>query len=85
MEHYYLIVEPNVTLYIYIYIYIDWALYDNNIFELLEVCPNLTDYAKTFMFINMFPNIKRTRSQIMNHMKYIYTKKSQEHFINDKV
>jgi hypothetical protein len=33
----------------------------------------------------MFPNIKRTRSQIMNHMKYIYTKKSQEHFINDKV
>jgi hypothetical protein len=33
----------------------------------------------------MFPNIKRTRSQIMNHMKYIYTKKSQEYFINDKV
>jgi hypothetical protein len=39
----------------------------------------------------MFPNIKKTRSQIMNHMKYIYiyihthTKKSQENFINDKV
>jgi len=33
----------------------------------------------------MFPNIKRTQSQIMNHMKYIYTKKSQEYFINDKV
>ncbi len=32
----------------------------------------------------MFPNIKRTRSQIMNHMKYIYSKKSQECFINDK-
>jgi hypothetical protein len=30
----------------------------------------------------MFLNIKRTRSQIMNHMKYIY--KSQEFFINDK-
>ncbi len=41
----------------------------------------------------MFSNIKKTRSQIMNHMKYIYiyiyihthTKKSQEIFINDKV
>jgi hypothetical protein len=34
----------------------------------------------------MFPNIKRTRSQIMNHMKYIYIyKKSQQFFINDKV
>jgi hypothetical protein len=84
MEHSHLIVEPNVTLYIYIYIYIYWALYDNNIFELLEVCPNLTYYAKTYKFFNMFPNTKRTRSQIMNHMKYIYTKKSEEH-INDKV
>jgi hypothetical protein len=68
MEHSHLIVEPNVTK---IKIKIDWALYDNNIFELLEVCPNLTYYAKTFKFINMFSNIKRTRSQIMNHMKYI--------------
>jgi hypothetical protein len=33
----------------------------------------------------MFPNIKITRSQIMNHMKYIYTKKSNEFSINDKV
>ncbi len=33
----------------------------------------------------MFPNIKRTRSQIMDHMKYLYTEKSQERFINDKV
>jgi hypothetical protein len=33
----------------------------------------------------MFPNIKRTKSQIMNHMKYISTKKSQEKIINDKV
>ncbi len=38
----------------------------------------------------MFPNILKTRSQIMNHMKYIYiyiyiyTKKSQESFIDDK-
>jgi hypothetical protein len=32
----------------------------------------------------MFSNIKKTRSQIMNHMKYIYTKNSQEYFINDK-
>jgi hypothetical protein len=52
------------------------ALYDKNIFELLEVCPNLTYYTKTSKFINMFPNIKKTISQIMNHMKYIhiYTK-----------
>ncbi len=33
----------------------------------------------------MFLNIKKTRSRIMNNMKYIYTKKSQESFINDKV
>jgi hypothetical protein len=33
----------------------------------------------------MFPNIKRTISQIMNHMKYIFTKKSQDFFINDKI
>ncbi len=46
------------------------------IFLNYEVCPNSTYYAKTSKFINMFPNIKRIRSQIMNHMKYIYTKKS---------
>jgi hypothetical protein len=84
MEHSHLIVEPNVTQK-KIKIKFDWALYDNNIFELLEVFPNLTYYTKTSKFINMFPNIKITRSQIMNHMKYIYTKKSQEYFINDKV
>jgi hypothetical protein len=33
----------------------------------------------------MFPNIKKTKSQITNHMKYVYTKKSQDFFINDKV
>jgi biopolymer transport protein ExbD len=33
----------------------------------------------------MFPNIKRTRSQIMNDMKYIYVKNSEKYFINDKV
>jgi len=33
----------------------------------------------------MFPNIKIIISQTMNHMKYTYTKKSQEIFINDKV
>jgi hypothetical protein len=33
----------------------------------------------------MFRNIKITRLQTMNHMKYIYIKKSQEYFINDKV
>jgi hypothetical protein len=32
----------------------------------------------------MFPNIKRIKLQIMNHMKYIYKKESQE-IINDKV
>jgi hypothetical protein len=68
MEHFRLIIEPNVTLYIYIYM----AFYDNNIFELLEVCSNLIYYTKTYKLINIFPNIKRTISQIMNHMKYIY-------------
>jgi hypothetical protein len=33
----------------------------------------------------MFPNIERTRSQIMNHMKHIYTKKLDESSINYKV
>jgi hypothetical protein len=82
MEHSHLIVEPNVTQIFYLFF--DWALYDNNIFELLEVCSNLTYYVKTSKFINMFPNIKKTKSQIMNHMKSIYTKKSKEFFINDK-
>jgi hypothetical protein len=35
---------------------------------------NLTYYAKTFKFISMFPNIKRKKSHIMKHMKYIYHK-----------
>ncbi len=33
----------------------------------------------------MFPNIKRVKSQTMNHMKYIYDKKSQKYLRNDKV
>ncbi len=73
MEHSHLIIEPNVTQKIKRE-YFEWALYDNNIFKSLKVCPNLTYYAKTSKFINMFSNIKITRSQIMNHMKYIYTK-----------
>ncbi len=27
--------------------YFDWALYDNNIFELFDVCPNFTYFGKT--------------------------------------
>jgi hypothetical protein len=47
------------------------ALYDNNISELLYVCPNLIYSKKTLKFINnVFLNIKRTRPQ-MNHMIYI--------------
>jgi hypothetical protein len=56
MEHSNSVVEPNAT---QIYIYIDWALYDNNIYEVLEVCSNLTYHTTTFKFINMFLNIKR--------------------------
>jgi hypothetical protein len=41
MEQSHLIVEPNVTQKRKRK-YFDWALYGNNIFELLEVCPNLT-------------------------------------------
>jgi hypothetical protein len=36
MEHSHLIIEPNVTQK---NIKNDWAFYDNNIFELLKVCP----------------------------------------------
>ncbi len=53
MEHSHLIVESNVTQKIERE-YFDWAFYDNNISELLEVCSNLTYYAKTSKFINMF-------------------------------
>jgi hypothetical protein len=72
MKHSHLIVELNVTQKIKRE-YFDWAFYNNNILKLLEVCSNLTYYAKTFKFINMFPNIKITISQIMNHMKYTHT------------
>jgi hypothetical protein len=61
MEHSHLIVEPNVTQKRKGE-YFDWALYDNNISKLLEVCPNLIYYPKTFKFIKMLPNIKKTRS-----------------------
>ncbi len=50
---------------------IDWALCDNNI-ELLDVCPNFLYFEKTLKLINNFLNIKKIRSQIMNHMRYIY-------------
>ncbi len=70
MEHSRLIVEPNVTQKIKGEDF-DWAFYDNNISKLLEVCPNQTYCTKTSKFINMFSNIKKTKSQIMNHMKYI--------------
>jgi hypothetical protein len=46
--------------------YLDWALYDNNIFELLDVCPKSYLYSKKALkFINMFPNIKKNK--IANH------------------
>jgi hypothetical protein len=76
MEHSHLIVEPNVTKIKLIFF--DWAFYDNNISELLKVYPNLICYTKTSKFINTFPNIKRTKSQIMNHMKYIYILKNHK-------
>jgi hypothetical protein len=53
MEHSHPIVELDVTQKRKIE-YFEWALYDNNISKLLKVCPNLTYYAKTFKFINMF-------------------------------
>jgi hypothetical protein len=81
MEHSHLIAKHNVTQFYFFY----WTFFGNNISELLEVCPILTYWAKTFKFINMFPNIKRTRSQIMIDMKYIYIKESKEYFINEKV
>jgi len=53
-------------------------------FDLLDVYPNLTCSTKTFKFINIFPNIERTISQITNHIKYMHSKKSNEHLTNDK-
>jgi hypothetical protein len=40
---------------------------------------------KPYKLTNMFLNIQRTRSQIMNHMIYAYPKKSHECFTNDKL
>jgi hypothetical protein len=63
----------------------DCAIYYNNIFDLLKNCPNLTYFTKSIKVIEMFPNIQITRSQIMHYMKYIYTRKPHESFINDKI
>jgi hypothetical protein len=52
------------------------------ILDLLKSYPNC---AKTFKFIDMCPDIERTRSQIMNDMKYMSIKKPREYFINDKI
>ncbi len=57
MEHSHLIVEPNVTQK-KIKKIIDWAFYDNNIFKLLEVCPNLTYYAKNLNSSTCFQILK---------------------------
>jgi hypothetical protein len=40
------------------YVLFDVAFYDNDIFELLDICP--TFFFLISKFINMFPNIKRT-------------------------
>jgi len=57
MEHFqYLIVDPNVTHKNKKRIF--WAFYYNNIFKLLDVCPNLTYFKKTLKFINMFHILK---------------------------
>jgi hypothetical protein len=56
MEHSHLIAEPNVTSYIYIF---DWALYDNNISEILEVCRNLTIMQKHLNSATCFQILKK--------------------------
>jgi hypothetical protein len=63
----------------------DWTFYDNNVFDFLNTYPNLTYYEKTSKFINIFSNITRARSQIMNYIKYIHSKKLCKHPTNDKV
>jgi hypothetical protein len=63
----------------------DLTLYDNNVIDFLNTYPNLTYYAKKFKFINIFSNITRARSQIMNYIKCIHSKKSHKHPTNDKV
>jgi hypothetical protein len=60
MEHSHLIIEYNVTQKRKKENF-DSALYDNDIYELLEVCPNLIYYTKTFKFINMFQISKKDR------------------------
>ncbi len=70
MEHFKnLIVDFNIT-HIRKSEYFDQAFYDDNIFELLDVYPNLTYFNKTSKFINMFSNIKKT----ISHEIYIYKK-----------
>jgi len=74
-----------LSLILHTYNYFDWALYDNNVFELLDIYPTLTYFAKTSKFIDIFSNIKTTKSQTMNHMNYMHLKKSCKHITNDKV
>jgi hypothetical protein len=63
MEQSHLIVEPNVMQKIKRE-YFDWALYDNNIFELLEVCPNLTYYKKNLNSSTCFQNFLKMHRKL---------------------
>jgi hypothetical protein len=81
MERSHSIINPNVSKFFFF----DWALYDNNILDLLKSYLNLTYCAKAYKFIDIFPNIQRTRFQIMNNMKYIFIWKPHEFFKNEKI
>lgn len=72
MEHSHLIIDINFTHKKRKYF--DWALYNNNVFDILDIYPNLTYYAKISILIDIFSNTKITRSQIMNHINLCIVK-----------
>jgi hypothetical protein len=74
-EHSHLIVELNATQKIKIKI--DWAFYDNNISELLEVCPNLIYYAKNLNSSTCFQILKEP-NHILGITQNIYTQKNHK-------
>jgi len=55
--------------------YFDWAPYNNNVFYLLDIYPNLTYFTKMSKLIIIFPNIKRTNiTNYKSHKIYAFKK-----------
>jgi hypothetical protein len=55
----------------------DWTPYDETIFKITKSHSNGTFSTKAMTLLDKFPHIKRTKSRITSHVKYINSKISQ--------